>query len=188
MARMVGPATPVTVFAAGIRRGVTADAEPLSRFMAASFVDAFGDLNEPAHLQAFLAASYNPARQRQELVDPAIVTLLAEIDGGMAGYAQVRAGNYLPPCVSGPAPIELWRFYVGSTWIGRGVARPLMDAAKAEARARGGQTLWLGVWEINARAIAFYRKAGFTEVGTHHFDVGGDRQTDLVMAGSLASP
>ncbi len=155
--------------------------------MAGSFVDAFGALNDPDHLQAYLAASYTPARQHQELLDPAIATLVAEIDGAMAGYAQIRAGDYLPACVSGPKPIELWRFYVGSPWIGRGIALPLMEAAKAEARARQGQTLWLGVWEINARAIAFYRKAGFSEVGKHQFDVGGDRQTDLVMTIPLAS-
>ncbi|NUO82171.1 hypothetical protein HUU05_19035 [candidate division KSB1 bacterium] len=42
--------------------------------------------------------------------------------------------------------------------------------------------MWLGVWERNAAAIAFYRKAGFVEVGTQTFQLGEDRQRDFLMA------
>jgi diamine N-acetyltransferase len=53
------------------------------------------------------------------------------------------------------------------------------------ARKLRGRTLWLGVWEHNARAIAFYTKCGFIDVGEHAFFVGGDEQTDRVMSRSL---
>lgn len=168
-----------------IRYGVPNDARELSSFMAHSFTTAFGALNQPDHLAAFLAETYTLPRQTAELQDPAIITLIAELDGALAGYAQVRSGHYLPACVTGPDPIELWRFYVDPAWIGRGIARPLMDRAKAEARGRGARSFWLGVWEVNARAIAFYQKAGFQPVGSHSFDVGGDPQTDLVMVTTL---
>jgi diamine N-acetyltransferase len=61
-----------------------------------------------------------------------------------------------------------------------------MDAVVGEARTRGAQTLWLGVWERNARAIAFYRKRGFQDVGRHQFLVGTDRQTDRLMVLPIA--
>jgi ribosomal protein S18 acetylase RimI-like enzyme len=169
-----------------IRPGIVSDAPALSRFMAHAFETAFGALNDPARLAAFLAETYSVPQQSAELVDPATLTLIAELDGAMAGFAQVRSGPYLPACVTGPEPIELQRFYVDPVWIGRGIARPLMDRAKQEANARGGRTFWLGVWEINARAIAFYRKAGFVAVGSHSFDVGGEQQTDLVMVTPLS--
>ena len=44
------------------------------------------------------------------------------------------------------------------------------------------------VWERNARALAFYAKSGFVDVGTADFYVGTDRQTDRVLAMSLAEP
>jgi RimJ/RimL family protein N-acetyltransferase len=56
-----------------------------------------------------------------------------------------------------------------------------MDAA----RHRGAKTLWLGVWERNHRARAFYAKCGFRDVGDHIFLFGTDPQTDLVMQVSL---
>ena len=64
----------------------------------------------------------------------------------------------------------------------RGVAPALMDAALDAARARGAQTLWLGVWERNPRAVAFYAKYGFVRVGEHTFVLGGDAQTDWRFA------
>ena len=56
-----------------------------------------------------------------------------------------------------------------------------MAAARAAAAAEGARTLWLGVWERNERAIAFYRKCGFRDAGTHVFTLGRDRQRDLVL-------
>lgn len=63
-----------------------------------------------------------------------------------------------------------------------------MDAAIAAARARGGETLWLGVWERNPRAVTFYAKYGFTRVGEHTFVLGADPQTDWLLARSLVGP
>lgn len=57
-----------------------------------------------------------------------------------------------------------------------------MDAALDAARARGAQTFWLGVWERNPRAVAFYAKYGFVRVGEHTFALGGDAQTDWLFA------
>ena len=60
-----------------------------------------------------------------------------------------------------------------------------MQAARTAAQELGGHRMWLGVWERNARALAFYRKAGFVEVGNHVFMVGSDPQTDLVLVSPL---
>ena len=61
------------------------------------------------------------------------------------------------------------------------VAQRLMAASLAAARELGATHVWLGVWERNPRAIAFYRKSGFREVGTQYFQLGSDRQRDLVV-------
>ncbi len=64
----------------------------------------------------------------------------------------------------------------------------LMQATLEAAVAAGARTLWLGVWEHNPRAIAFYRKFAFVEAGTHDFLLGRDRQTDLIMMRPLGEP
>ena len=54
------------------------------------------------------------------------------------------------------------------------------------ARERAADHLWLGVWEHNPRAIAFYRKYGFREVGEHVFQLGRDPQRDLILVRSVS--
>ena len=44
-------------------------------------------------------------------------------------------------------------------------AQRLMQAVRDEARAVRASAVWLGVWEHNPRAIAFYRKEIFTLTG-----------------------
>ena len=87
--------------------------------------------------------------------------------------------------MTGARPIELWRFYVNRQWHGRGTAQALMARVTAEAGDTGAQTLWLGVWERNPRARAFYATCGFIDVGEHVFLFGTDPQTDRVMARPL---
>lgn len=164
-----------------VRAATADDAAALAAFAQACFHDAFAADNRAEDMAAYLAATFSPERQAAEIADPATQVLLAHVDGALAGYALVAAGA-APRAVTGAAPIELRRFYVARPWHGRGVADALMDAVLAAARARGAATLWLGVWERNPRAIAYYRKRGFADVGSHAFMLGNDRQTDRLMA------
>ena len=167
-----------------IRRARTADARALATFARAIFDATFGPYNDPADMRAYMDVTFGEAQQEREIADPAIVTLLAEAGGELAGYAQVSARRQ-PPAACDAPPVELMRFYVGSGWQGRGVAQALMRAVEREAARLGAGTLWLCVWGENARALSFYRKCGFREIGTTPFQLGRDMQTDLVMARQL---
>ena len=167
-----------------LRAAVAADAETLAAFAARIFDATFGAENTASDMALHLAEAYGPAQQRAEIADPRMATLLAEMDGTLVAFAQLRAGP-APACVTGAAPIELLRFYVDQRWHGRGVAAALMTAVMAAARARGARTLWLGVWERNPRAIAFYGKMGFSDVGAHLFRLGTDAQTDRILSTAL---
>ena len=163
-----------------IRVGVATDATDLAKLAARTFRETFAADNRPEDMALHLAQAYGTSQQGRELVDPKIATLLAEADGQLAGYAQLRSGP-APGCVTGASLLELWRFYIAQPWHGRGVAQALMDRVEVEANRRGARTLWLGVWERNERAQAFYRKCGFADVGSQVFMVGADPQTDRIM-------
>jgi ribosomal protein S18 acetylase RimI-like enzyme len=82
--------------------------------------------------------------------------------------------------------VELVRFYVDAAWHGRGVSHSLMKEALDYAANAGHDVMWLGVWQQNTRAIAFYRKWSFEIVGDKRFLLGSDLQTDFVMSRALA--
>jgi ribosomal protein S18 acetylase RimI-like enzyme len=168
---------------AAIREGRIEDAEVLAGFARRMFEEAFGALNDPGQLANHLAQSFGREHQARELADASWTTLLAEHDGHLVAYAQLRAAA-APGCVHGAEPVELVRFYVDGAWQGQGLAHALMDDALAAAATRGAQTVWLSVWQVNARAVAFYRRRGFRITGVRTFHVGDDPQTDWVMARS----
>jgi ribosomal protein S18 acetylase RimI-like enzyme len=164
-----------------IRRATPQDAADLAAFGRQAFTDTFGRDNTPEDLALYLAAAYGPEIQRAELVNPAVSCWLAESGSDIAGYALLRRGP-APSTVDSDSAIEVGRLYVGREFIRGGIGSLLMRAALDEARETGIRTIWLGVWEHNLRAIAFYRRWGFDIVGRQPFLLGRDLQQDYVMA------
>ena len=163
-----------------IRRATIADAEPLAELGARTFRETFGADNSAENMALHLSEKFAPELQRRELTDASASMFVACAGEVIVGYALLRDGSHAD-CVTGRAPIEIERIYVDAPWHGSGAAAALMRACEDEARRRGAETMWLGVWERNPRAIRFYEKNGFRQVGTQPFMLGRDPQTDLVM-------
>lgn len=167
-----------------IRRGTVADAVLLSELGARTFAETFAAENSPEDLAAYIARSFNVAQQTAELEDSGSTFVIAEVDGRAAGYAKLHDGEP-EKGIEGAKPIELVRLYVSREWLGRGIGEQLMRACLDEARRAGHETIWLGVWERNGRAQAFYRKWNFRAVGEHTFRLGSDLQRDILMERTL---
>ena len=145
-----------------VRTATIADASRLTEIGASTFRETFEGENTPDDMASYLSDAFTPDRQAAEISDASGVVLLAERPDApgaekLVGYAHLVSG-LAAPAVKGPEPMELKRLYVTRSWHGKGVAQALMDAALDAARARGAKTLWLGVWERNQRAVAFYSK------------------------------
>ena len=163
-----------------IRYGTTEDAKMLAELGARTFYDTFAKDNTPENIDAYLKKSFSPEIQFNELSQPDIIFLIAEFEDMPIGYAQLMI-NSKDESIKSTQPLEIRRIYASQEYLGRGVGKELMQAIASEAKLRGCDCIWLGVWEKNQRAIDFYKKWGFREVGTHIFSVGDDPQNDFVM-------
>lgn len=87
---------------------------------------------------------------------------------------------------------ENMRLYLAATFSVERQSTELADVDRAAWIAEDatgapvGYTIWLGVWENNAPAIALYRRLGFRPVGMHTFTLGNDPQHDVVMSMSIS--
>jgi len=163
-----------------IRRASLDDTKNLIELGIRTFRDAFGPDNTSEDMEAYLASAFTPTQIASELADTTATFLLAYADEKLIGYAKLKVGK-VPECVHGLKPVELERLYIEKGVIGKGYGAALMASCIEEARQRGYETLWLGVWKRNERAQNFYRKWGFSGVGTKEFIIGKDVQKDLIM-------
>jgi ribosomal protein S18 acetylase RimI-like enzyme len=163
-----------------IRRAEEDDALALAVLAEATFRAAFAEATTPSNMLMHCAATYGQALQSAEIRELSRETWVAELDSRLIAYVQLRLDAALP-MIRIERAAEIQRFYVDISHHGAGVAQQLMAHILARAEATGFAVLWLGVWERNARALAFYRKWGFEVVGEHTFMLGNDPQRDLLM-------
>ena len=174
-------------FTPSIRAASAADAEMLTEFARRTFYDAFAPMNSPENIEAYMSQNFTLRSFSEQLADPRAIFLIAEIDATPVAFAKLYDGE-VPACVSGLAPVEIERFYVDRQYHGKGVAQTLMQACFDSARQSGHGAVYLGVWDNNHRAIAFYRKCGFDVVGSHAFQLGDETQNDFWMERRLQEP
>ncbi len=167
-----------------IRQASRDDAALLRELSTTTFKATFAEHNTPDDMEAYLRDSFSFEKLTDELSDPQATFFIAELSGKAVGYAKLLEGEP-DACVTGEKPIELVRLYVLPDSIGHGLGASLMRHCIETATQNGYQTLWLGVWEHNPRAIAFYHRWGFEEVGNHVFRLGNDIQNDLIFQKSL---
>lgn len=168
-----------------IRKANSSDASLLAALGAETFRETFASTNTAEDMTAYLSASFGRVQIETELAEPTTTFLIVEVSGEAIGYAMLREDPAPQPAV-GSRPVEIVRFYILKKWHGRGIADTLMRACFAESLGQGYHTIWLGVWEHNARARAFYRKWKFEEFGEHIFQLGGDAQNDFLMRRPLS--
>lgn len=170
-----------------IRRAQQGDAPALGAIGMATFLESFARDIPGADLIKHCYTQHSVEAYRGFLSgdDPRYACWLAEYaeTGAPIGYA-VTCPPDLPVTV-GAQDIELKRIYVFSSFHGSGAGKRLHDAVDAHARAMHAPRLLLGTYEENHRAIAFYNREGYVQVGTRQFQVGEKLFDDIVMGKTL---
>jgi len=163
-----------------IRYAGSDDAELIADLSRKTFYETFGYVNTKENMDKFMNEQFTRQKLIKEVSEPGNTFLLA-FDGDIpVGYARLREGMKRPE-FNGKDSIEVARIYSINTYLGTGVGQQLMRQCIFVAKEMKKEVVWLGVWEKNPRAIAFYTKWGFVKFAEHDFLLGDDRQTDWLM-------
>ena len=163
-----------------IRTATIADASMIADLSRSTFLDTFGPHNRPENMQEFLDKQFTREVLIPQVGQPGNHFIIAELDERVAGYARLRENNN-PPQLEKRPTIEVARIYAVREAQGRGVGQAMMQYAIDLATRLGKEAVWLGVWEKNTKAIAFYEQWGFRRFADHLFMLGTDPQTDWLM-------
>ncbi|HXH15290.1 MAG TPA: GNAT family N-acetyltransferase [Sphingomonas sp.] len=144
-----------------------------------SFTETFGTLYRPEDLATFLDQAFGAAGLPAQLSDPTYKIRVATADGRIVGFA--KTGPVAFPGDWSATAVELYQLYVLGDQHGAGIGPALMDWAIATARGDGRTEMILSVFVDNARAIRFYQRYGFVEIGRYVFMVGEQPDDDRIM-------
>jgi ribosomal protein S18 acetylase RimI-like enzyme len=156
------------------------EVEALRQIAYETYDQTFRPLNTIETIEKYLEEAFNREKLLEELSNPKSNFFFLYADGELSGYLKVNEAPAQSD-LNDPDSLELERIYVRKESQGKGLGKVLITYAIQIAGERAKQYVWLGVWERNINAIAFYKKMGFTVAGTHTFRMGDEIQQDLIM-------
>jgi diamine N-acetyltransferase len=169
-----------TLTAIETRQCTSGDAEELARLGIVTFKETFEAVNTRENMEMYISQTFNLQSIQHELTEVDSFFFIAHSNGQSLGFCKIKTSG-APSELAAFRPVEIERIYVLKEHIGKGVGKALMEHCHHYAEANGHDMIWLGVWEHNLPAIAFYKNWGFEFFGQHIFMLGNDAQTDLLM-------
>ncbi|MFH5183613.1 GNAT family N-acetyltransferase [Paenibacillus sp. TAB 01] len=168
-----------------IKKCTPEDMRILQNISIETFNDTFKDQNSPENIKAYLAKAFNLIQLEKEMDNISSQFFFIYDNEELAGYLKLNMDDAQSEKM-GDASLEIERIYIRYKFQGKGLGTYLLNKAAETAIENSKKMIWLGVWEKNEKAIAFYTKMGFVQMGAHSFYMGDEEQVDFVMTKTLA--
>ncbi len=145
-----------------------------------TFRQAYEPVENPEQFQAYMDKAYSKDQLRSELLRPASEYYFVRVGDQLAGYLMLNINDAQSEAM-GDDYLEVQRIYLLKTFRRNGLGKVMIEFSKERARQLNKPKIWLGVWDGNPDAIAFYEKMGFSNTGEHTFMMGNIEERDLIM-------
>lgn len=149
-----------------------------------TFNETFKTQNSPENMNDYLEKAFNVKQLELELSTFTSQFFFVYFNDEVAGYLKVNTKEAQSENM-GEDSLEIERIYIRVKFQKLGLGKYLLNKAIEIAVEQEKNKIWLGVWEKNENAIAFYKKLGFVQAGTHSFQMGEEEQIDFIMIKSL---
>lgn len=110
---------------------------------------------------------------------------VAERDGHLLGFSQATIGTRQELIIA-THPAELDRLYVQEPFTRTGLGSLLLHASESSAIQRDADLMWLTPWVHNARALQFYARQGYADIGGTSFFMDGEAHENRVLCKQLS--
>ncbi|MBS4455922.1 GNAT family N-acetyltransferase [Tuanshanicoccus lijuaniae] len=163
-----------------IRLCQSKDLLELQAIAAETFRDTFAESILEPNMTQYIEEAYDLTQLESELNASCSETYLAFLENQLAAYLKINWSTAQTEEM-GEQTLEIQRIYVRSAFKRKGIGKQLLDIAYNRAKALKKSSIWLGVWEKNFAAQAFYQSEGFIKIGEHAFPAGDQVDIDWIM-------
>ncbi|KKI89336.1 GNAT family acetyltransferase [Bacillus sp. SA1-12] len=167
-----------------IKKCTLEDSRKLQEISYETFNETFKHQNSPENINSYLERAFNIKQLEKELSNNSSQFFLVYFNNEVAGYLKVNT-NDAQSEEMGDESLEIERIYIKNKFQKQGLGKYLLNKAMETAIKSNKKKIWLGVWEKNENALAFYKKMGFVQTGTHSFYMGDVEQMDFIMTKTL---
>jgi ribosomal protein S18 acetylase RimI-like enzyme len=163
-----------------INKAGISELETIQKISIQTFTETFAAVNTAENMENYIRDNFNLDKISSELNNPDSAFYIATFENETVGYLKINLGNAQTEKQKENS-LEIHRIYILETFHGKKVGQLLLDEAIKIAHETNIDSIWLGVWEENHKALRFYTKNGFVEFDKHIFILGDEVQTDLLM-------
>jgi ribosomal protein S18 acetylase RimI-like enzyme len=169
-----------------LRPGTQSDAVTVAALSVQVFLDTYATRGVRPDLAREAFREYSEQAFLAHISAPSHRFVLAEEQMALVGFVEVDCGSHDGP-VPGVRGVELARLYVQPQAQRSGVGTALLREAEKIAFFAEASALWLTVWEGNDRALAFYSRSGYADVGRSVYTFEGREYGNRVVAKRLSA-
>ena len=168
-----------------IRKAQVEDAPYIALLGRITFTETFGHLYRyKEDLMDYFDRTFSVEKMAKGLQKSENVFWIAFVDQLPVGYAKLKLHSK-SAFLDSENVCQLQKIYVLKDFLSNKVGLQLQHELLTEAHRSQFEHIWLSVLHSNERAINFYAKNGFREIGKHDFQIGRENFHFLAMAKDL---
>ena len=141
-------------------------------------------IDDKNNLFNYLNSNFSVSKTKQDLNNPKNLFYIIYVDDLPVGYAKLVL-NEKQESVASQNNCRLERIFILNEFIPLKIGQQLLNFVEEKAKALQLDTMWLTVYIKNKRAIRFYKKNEFKNVGNINFVVSGQAYDNIVFSKNI---
>lgn len=138
-------------------------------------------IDDKNNLSKYLDKNFSVSKIKQDINNPKYLFYITYVDDLPVGYAKLVL-NEKQESVTSENNCRLERIFILNEFIPLKIGQQLLTFVEDKAKALQLDTMWLSVYIKNNRAIRFYEKNKFKNVGELNFNVNGKDYENIVFS------
>lgn len=141
-------------------------------------------IDDKNNLLEYLNKNFSVSKTKQDINHPENLFYIIYVDDSPAGYAKLVV-NAINENVASQNNCRLERIFIQNEFIPLKIGQQLLNFVEEKAKEIQLDTMWLSVYIKNERAIRFYERNNFKNVGQLNFTVNGQGYENIVFSKKL---
>jgi len=168
-----------------IKQATIKDTEVLALLGRQTWAESHGHyIADKNKLQNYLNENFSVSKTRQNINNSKNIFYIMYVDDFPVGYTKIIANEKQENVIS-QNTCQLERIFILNEFIPLKIGKQLLTYTEERAKALKFDMMWLSVYIKNPRAIRFYEKNEFENVGSKNFMVNGKSYENIVFSKKL---